>query len=470
MESPQLKEMINFSRRAHFEDIPSSTVDQLKKHLLDSIASLVFSLRQNTPKKLRRQVAAIQQKNGIIPIYELSVDRAAELYTALIRYPDFMDNFLGKHATCHPSDNIGTLLAVAELKKVGGKEFLKAMAIAYQLICRLTEEFPVMTKGFDHTVLLNFSITIAAAELLGLSKEETRHACAMAACTVNPLVTLRASYTSEWKGFASACTAFNCLNKAFLAKEGMTGPYSIFEGPMAMNKIMEMELHHNWNHEEAFDLIPKCILKRYNSEVHSQSLIEGILELNKKHNINIEAIKEIEATTFLTAYHIIGGGEYGDRKVVVNKEQADHSLPYLLAVALLDKEVYPEQFSVDRINREDVQELLKKVTITTSFPMKEPRKLVSHLDSYTQAYPDKMMGKVTVSTNDGNKFSIEKEDYYGFFTRPLEWHDLQEKFYTLTDGIISQIQQAKIVSIVRDFENHKVQSLTEMFEETEVSA
>jgi len=220
---------------------------------------------------------------------------------------------------------------------------------------------------------------------------------------VNPLVTLRAGYTSEWKGFASSCTAFNCINKAFLAKRGMTGPYSIFEGPMAMNKIMEMELEHNWNQEEEFELVPRCMLKIFNSEVHSQSLVEAILELDQKEHFSIDDISEIEATTFLTAYHIIGGGEYGDRKVVVTKEQADHSLPYLLAVAVLDKQIYPEQFTLDRINRQDVQDLLNKVVVTTSFPLKEPRKIVAHVDQYTAAYPDKMMGKISITTSDGKK-------------------------------------------------------------------
>ena len=468
MESPQLRDMISFSRRVHFEDIEASTIDQLKRHLLDSVASMIFSLNQELPKKLIRQISRIESPEATIGMSNLTIDRAAELYTALIRYPDFMDNFLGKHATCHPCDNLGALLAAGAYKKTDGKKFLKAMAIAYQLICRLTEKFPVMSKGFDHTVLLNFSMMIAAADLLGLSKEETRHACAMLACSVNPLVTLRAAYTSEWKGLASSCTAFNCLNIAFLAQEGVTGPYSIFEGPMAMNKVMEMELAHNWKHEEEFDLIKRCILKKYNSEVHSQSLIEAILEITQKERIDPQHVKEIEASTFLTAYHIIGGGEYGDRKIVATKEQADHSLPYLLAVALIDQDVYPPQFSNERINRMDVQELLKKVTVTTTFPLKEPRKLVSHLDAYTAAYPDKMMGKITVTTIDGKKFSVEKEDYHGFFTRPLDWSELEKKFLRLTSDVISPEMQSKIFSVIRDFDKKDVTDLTSLVQKAEL--
>src|SRR2546423_450495 len=106
MESPQLNEMIKFSRRAHFSDLDHRVVQQLKRHLLDSVASLIFSLGKETPKKLRRQVADLQGEKAIIPLHKLTLDRAAELYTGLIRYPDFMDNFLGKTATCHPCDNV----------------------------------------------------------------------------------------------------------------------------------------------------------------------------------------------------------------------------------------------------------------------------------------------------------------------------------------------------------------------------
>jgi 2-methylcitrate dehydratase len=237
---------------------------------------------------------------------------------------------------------------------------------------------------------------------------------------------------------------------------------------MALNKVMEMELGHNWKHEEEFELVPKCILKKYNSEVHSQSSIEALLELDKEENIPVDEINEIEATVFLTCYHIIGGGEYGDRKVVVTKEQADHSLPYLLAVAMLDKEVYPSQFTPDRINADDVQNLLKKIKVTTSFPLKEPRKLVTHLDPYTIAYPEKMMANIAITLENGKKFTKEKEDYHGFFTRPFSWDDVRTKFCRLTDGIISKEKQQQIFSLVFDFEKQGVSELTDVISQKEM--
>jgi 2-methylcitrate dehydratase len=81
-----------------------------------------------------------------------------------------------------------------------------------------------------------------------------------------------------------------------------------------------------------------------------------------------------------------------------------------------------------------------------------------------------MMGKIEIRTNDDKKFEIEKEDYAGFFTRPMEWKKVQEKFKRLTSGIITDAQQQKVISTVMDFENKKVTDLTEVFENVEIDS
>ena len=65
-----------------------------------------------------------------------------------------------------------------------------------------------------------------------------------------------------------------------------------------------------------------------------------------------------------SCFDFAGGGLYGIDKVVLTKEQwADHNLPHLLAVALLDGDVMPAQFKPERIIKPDVQELLKKISV-----------------------------------------------------------------------------------------------------------
>ncbi|HYV54372.1 MAG TPA: hypothetical protein VE933_07305, partial [Chitinophagaceae bacterium] len=145
-------------------------------------------------------------------------------------------------------------------------------------------------------------------------------------------------------------------------------------------------------------------------------------------------------------------GAYGDRKKVETKEQADHSLFYLAAVALLDGDIFPAQFEPERIRRKDVQELLQKVNVKTGFPLHKPMKLAGMLDPYTEAYPDKMRTKVEIVLNNGKTLTCEKEDYHGFFTRPFSWEFTIEKFNRLTQDVVAEKNRQQIITTIQNLE------------------
>jgi 2-methylcitrate dehydratase len=449
----QNQQIARFALSAQYEAIGKTSIDQLKRHLLDALASMIYSSSRPAIQKLVRQLQAMGEggKCKVPLLGKLPYDRAAQLYTALIRYPDFMDNFMGKEATCHPSDNIGPLLAASQFKPTSGRDFLTAMAVAYQLECRLVLEIPVMKEGIDHTLLLGYSMTAAIARLLGLDEGQTAHALGITGTSISPMVASRASYTYEWKGFASSMDALDCMNIAFLAREGMTGPIASFEGPKGFDEVFGMKLDYDWS-KETFELIPRCVLKKFNVEVHSQATLEAVDELRKTNQLKAEDIESVDLTTFLTAYHIIGSGAYGDRQIVESKEQADHSLFYAAAVLLLDGGVYPQQYEPERITRRDVQELLRKVKVSTGFPLHEPLVVAGVLDPYTRAYPDKMKTKVEITLINGKTLTREQDDYHGFFTRPFSWTDTEEKFKRLADGIITAELQQQMIAIVKNLE------------------
>ena len=100
-------------------------------------------------------------------------------------------------------------------------------------------------------------------------------------------------------------------------------------------------------------------------EVHSQSAIDAVLALKQELGFSSSEIDRVEIDTFQVAFDIIGGGEEGDKTLVRTKEEADHSLPYLIAVALLDGAVLPEQFEPARIIQNDVQNLLRRVRVSS---------------------------------------------------------------------------------------------------------
>lgn len=456
MEKARMEQTFQIARFAlgtGFQDIPPDIIDQLKRHLLDSLGSAIHAVRRPTIQKLIRQIRSLDG-GGTCAIPgpdHTTVDRAAQVYTALIRYPDFMDNFLGKEATCHPSDNIGALMALVSSSRLDGKSLLTAMAAGYAIECRLVEEIPVMMKGFDHTVLLAYSLTAGVSRLLGLNEIETAHALAIAGCSLNPLVTSRASYTYEWKGLASSFVAQACVNFALMAKEGLTGPLKLFEGPKGFNEIFGLELNFDWRQED-FHLIRKCALKEFNSEVHTQPALEALQELKREHVIDIADIRAIDITTFLTCLHIVGGGAYGERKEVYSKEQADHSLPYVAAVLLIDGQVYPDQLLEERILRPDVQELLKKVKVHTKSPIHKPLVIAGLLDPYTEAYPEKLCAKTTITFMNGQQISLEKTAYHGYYTRPFDWSITEEKFLRLSKDVLDAGKQDRMIDLCKNLE------------------
>ena len=143
----------------------------------------------------------------------------------------------------------------------------------------------------------------------------------------------------------------------------------------------------DWS-KENLERITQTIVKKYNAELHSQSTIEGVLELKQEYGFSAADIRQIDIEIFDVAYNIIGGGEEGEKITVHAKEEADHSLPYIVAVAILDDQVMPEQYLPERIECEDVQTLLRKV-------------IVRPLDSFSRRFPAEMPSRIQITLNNG---------------------------------------------------------------------
>src|SRR6201994_1262212 len=179
----QVEALAKYAARASFADLSAQSRKALPVHILDSIGCCIAALGAGPIEACRAQVAdfggdgpcALIGGGKSNPIY------AAFWHTALVRYVDFMDNFLARTETCHTADNFGVALTIADYVGASGRDLRLGVALGYTVQSRFVHHANFMPRGFDHTTQLAFSHNAGGGRLLGLSEKQIAHAIAMAA-------------------------------------------------------------------------------------------------------------------------------------------------------------------------------------------------------------------------------------------------------------------------------------------------
>ncbi|MEM8700588.1 MAG: MmgE/PrpD family protein [Pseudomonadota bacterium] len=452
----EVRQLGRFVSRTDHRTMSEEARMELKKRILDTIGVAIGAL-DGEPIRMIREHLDDFGGNGLCTLIgggKTAPDRAAFYNGALSRYLDFMDSYLAKGETCHQSDNFGAVLAAAEYADAGGGDFLSAMAAAYQVQGRLCDLAPVRAKGFDHTVQGAYASAAGVSRALGLDAEKTANAIAISGTCNNALRCTRTGALSHWKGLAYPNTAFVGTHAAFLAYRGITGPEEVFEGNKGFKDAIAGDFQIDWSQED-LENVKKSIIKKYNAEIHSQSSIEGALELQEQHGFGWDEIEHIGIDIFDVAFHIIGGGEEGDKTIIRTKEEADHSLQYMVGVALIDGNVLPAQYEPDRIVRNDIQGLLRRFTVK---PKQE----------YTDRFPDEVCTDLAITLKDGTVHRITKTDYEGFSTRPMSWDTVISKFIGLSADFTSDRTRKAIIDAVQNVEQMRARDFTAILSNLDV--
>lgn len=446
----EVQDLARFAVGTHYSQLSKAAAEQLKIRVLDTLAVAIAALDAKPLVAIRQLTETLGGNNDatLIGGGRSAPDRVAFHNVALSRYLDFMDSYLAAGETCHPSDNLGAVLAAVESAGATGADFLAALACSYQVQTRLCDVAPVRDKGFDHTVQGAYAVTAGVSRALGLTADQAANAIAIAGTANNALRVTRTGDLSNWKGLAYPQVAKEGTFAALLARAGITGPAHVFEGNKGFKQTIAGDFSIDWGAED-LDSVCRTIVKKYNGEVHSQSALDAAIQITKEPGFDPAAIREVRVTTFQVAYDIIGGGEEGDKRAIRTKEQADHSLPYMVAVALLDGQVEPEQYAAERICREDVQRLLQRVTIRPD-------------GDYSERFPREMPSRVEVAFNDDTVLSAERASYAGFHDHPLDWEEVLLKFNRLTMPFADVGLRERIATIVHSLEERRITDLVEL--------
>ena len=445
-------ELADFTSSVSYDDLSADTTEELKKRVLDSVGIAVGALGEEAVEVVRETVSETAS-GGECRLWgsdgRATPSGAAMYNTALTRYLDFMDSFLAPGETPHPSDNIAGIIACGEYAEASGTDLIEAIGVAYEVQGELAWNAPVRDRGWDHVTHTVISTTTGAGKILALDAEPLRNAIGIAGTAHNALRVTRTGGINEWKGVASANAARNAVYSAMLGKNGMEGPIDLFEGQKGWKQIVSGEFD--------IDLDPGCehvfdtMTKRYVAETYAQSAVEGIIELAEREGIDHENVEEIHLDTFAGAKLIIGGGE-GSRYEVETKAQADHSLPYMLAAALIDREMTNDAYDPERIRRDDVQTLLRTVEV------EEDPDLTERFEN------GEMPANIQVTMADGTTYGIEKDDFAGHPNNPMSWEQVVEKFETMTAERYDEAHRAEIVDVVRSIEEHDVADLVALLD------
>ena len=325
--------LAEFACSLNYEDLSKEVVHEVKRRVIDSLGCALGAWNEEPCVIARKVASEFSAKNGATIIgtdHQAPPDWAAFATGCCIRYFDYNDTYLSKEPA-HPSDNIAAALAVAESVGANGREFITAIALAYEVQCRLCDAASIRARGWDHVTYGAFSTALAAAKLMKLDAEKTRHAVNIAGVACAAMRQARVGELSHWKGVAFANAARHGVYSALLARAGMTGPAPIFEGQMGFEKQLGVSLGNvggafvprSGKEENAqrptpnvqrpngeagegtAAMILNTSIKYWPAEYHSQSAIEAALYLRNQIQ-DLSQIKTVVIESHDASVDIIG--------------------------------------------------------------------------------------------------------------------------------------------------------------------
>ena len=436
-------QLADYACALRFEDLSKDVVHEVKRRVIDSLGCALGAWKEE-PCAIARKVASdFSAKEGSTIIgtnHKAPPDWAAFANGCCIRYFDYNDTYLSKEPA-HPSDNIAAALAVAESVGASGRELITAIALAYEVQCRFCDAASIRARGWDHVTYGAFSTALACAKLMKLDPKKTRHAVNIAGVAGAAMRQARVGELSHWKGVAFANAARHGVFSALLARAGMTGPGPIFEGQMGFEKQLGVSLG---NVAEKFavpfaktgdgpaSMILRTSIKFWPAEYHSQSAIEAALflrgEIGDPAKVRAMTIESHDASVDII-------GSEPEKWKPETRETADHSLPYITAIALIDGEVTEKQFQPERFTDPKIWKFLENVKVERNAEL-------------SGLYPGAVANIVHVDLADGRRLTKRVDYPTGHAKNPLKDSQVEEKFNVLVDPMLGSDRARKIIDIV----------------------
>lgn len=412
----------DYALSLRYSSLDQRTLKEIKARVIDAFGCAIGAFGERPVQIARKAALAVRQGGSSTLLgtpYITSPDLATFVNGLMVRYFDYNDTYLSKEPA-HPSDNLAPCFAVAEAEGSTGKELIAAAVAAYEIQCRLCDAADIRHRGWDHVNYGLVSSALASSKLMGLDAKRATHSVNIALNAHVAMRQVRAGELSMWKGASFANAARNGVFAASLAREGMTGPAPIFEGEMGFFKQVsgpfELDVERFGGKKGSFK-VNDTYVKYWPAEYHAQSAIWAALEVRREVKGPGEA-KSVLVETHEAGYTILGKDPEKWRPAT--KETADHSLPYIVGMALLEGKIDNQTYSQRKLRSGRNLDFVARVVV------KEDPAL-------TALYPDRgMANRVTLETASGEVHSKEVDVPRGHPLAPMSREEIEEKFRRLS--------------------------------------
>lgn len=359
---------------------------------------------------------------GVLPL-----ESAAFVNGIAARFLDFNDIYLSKEAV-HPSDNIPVALAFAEGFGRDGAALLRAILAGYEVHCRLADTVSTRAGRWDNVVLGAIAASVMAGSLMGLSIEQQAQAIAVVACSNVALMESRVGALTMWKAAAASYAGKAGAFAALHAAQGMTGPLRALDGTHGLFAQV------TGPSDPAFFMpgdrefrVEHVHLKAYPAQYFTQPAIDAALGL--RGPIGSTPIRHIRVETF--EFGRVAAADTPEKWQPRTRETADHSMPYCVAVALLDGTVGEHQFALSRIRADDVAALMQRIEV-----VEEPE--------LNALYPGQVPACLRIELADGRVLEARVDNPLGHRLNPMSEPQVLAKATSLAElgGIGAGIAEA----------------------------
>jgi 2-methylcitrate dehydratase len=378
---------------------------------------------------------------------KMDVVHAALANSLMIRCMDYNDIYW-KQDPAHPSDIFPAALACGERGQSDGRELIVGLVLGHEFEMRLCEiAFPgIRERGWHHATLTAFVSPIVAGRMLRLPWEQIQHAIGISASSRAALGAVTAGKLTMMKNTVDPLATESGVFAALLAAQGYTGPEHVIDGKEGLTHVFGPE----WKLDQltaglgASWRITQCSMKFFPTEGLTHTPISAVLDLVKENDLKPEQITKVHIRSLARAADILADPSKYDPQ---SKETADHSLPYCIAAAIVDRKVTPAQFTMDKIHDEQIRAQLHKVEVVGD----------AEIES---VFPALQRVAVRIVTTDGRELNKQLDYPKGDPRNPLNDREIEEKFGALADDVLSGPQQRRVRDAVWNLE--KLASVTEL--------